>query len=103
MRRTLTTVALATMVFLATAPRVVRASEYPAWGDTGWVYASKRECCNAAVQIAQQYSMEACIAVGGVPRPMRGAARGSCEAEWTQLDTGAILYRCVSESAVWCR
>lgn len=45
----------------------------------------------------------ACIGVGGVPRPMRGGGRGSCEAEWMQLDNGSVVYRCVSARAVWCR
>jgi hypothetical protein len=103
MRGTICKAALVTIIALAAAPRLVGASEYPGWGDTGWVYASKRECCNAAIRIAQQYSMEACVGVGGVPRPMRGAARGSCEAQWMQLEDGSIVYRCVSESAVWCR
>ena len=80
-----------------------RASAYAGWGDTGWVYASKRDCCNAAIAIAQQWSMEACVNVGGVPRPMRGAKRGTCESEWMQGPDGGLLYRCYSESSVWCR
>lgn len=104
MRPTIWLAALATVVLLAASFARVEASEYPGWGDTGWVYASKRECCNAAIAIAQQYSIEACINVGGMPRPMRGAvARGSCEATWTQAPEGGLLYRCVAESAVWCR
>jgi hypothetical protein len=101
MRRTIWA-ALATML-IATIAVPVGASEYPAWGDTGWVYASKRECCNAAIQIAQQYSMDACVNVGGTPRPIRGSRRGSCEAQWMQLEDGSMVYRCVSESSVWCR
>jgi hypothetical protein len=103
MRRTLWTAALVSAALLAASSRSVKASEYPGWGDTGWVYASKRECCKAAIAIAQEYSMEACINVGGLPRPMRGAARGSCEATWTQAPEGGLLYRCVAESSVWCR
>ena len=104
MRRTIWMAALLMAISLADLPRAVEASEYPAWGDTGWMYGSKRECCNAAIAIAQQYSMEACLNVGGTPRPMRGgAARGSCESQWTQGPDGGMLYRCVSESAVWCR
>ena len=103
MRRTIWTAALLMAILLAAPPRAVEASEYPAWGDTGWMYGSKRECCNAAIAIAQQYSSEACLAVGGLPRPMRGAARGSCEAQWTQAPDGSVLYRCFSESSVWCR
>jgi hypothetical protein len=80
------------------------ASQYPGWGDTGWVYASKRECCNAAINIAAQYSEQACVTVGGVPSPFAGASqRGTCSADWTQDDNGNMLYRCYGEAAVWCR
>ena len=103
MRRTNWMAAAVIAISLTAATPEVEASEYPGWGDTGWMYASKRECCNAAVAIAQEYSMEACLGVGGLPRPMRGAARGSCEAQWTQAPDGGVLYRCFSESAVWCR
>ncbi len=79
------------------------AAQYPGWGDTGWVYASKRECCRAAIDGAAQYSAQACIGAGGVPRTFAGASqRGTCSTEWTQHD-GAILYRCYSEASVWCR
>lgn len=79
------------------------AAQYPGWGDTGWVYASKRECCNAAIAIAQDYSMNACATAGGVPRPTSGAQRGSCQWEWTQDTGGEMLYRCYGESSIWCR
>ena len=81
-----------------------RAAQYPGWGDTGWVYASKRDCCNAAIDIAAQYSAQACATVGGVPRPFAGASqRGTCTADWTQDQQGNLLYRCYGEAAVWCR
>ena len=65
------------------SPAEVRASEYPGWGDTGWVYASKRECCNAAITIASQYSEQACANSGGTPSPFEGAGqRGSCSWQW---------------------
>ena len=79
------------------------AAQYPGSGDTGWVYAGKRECCNAAIQIAAQYSAEACVASGGVPRAFAGASqRGTCSAEWMQHE-GSVLYRCRGEASVWCR
>ena len=81
-----------------------RAAQYPGWGDTGWVYASKRDCCNAAIEIAASYSAQACINTGGVPRPFAGASqRGTCSAEWMQDDSGNLLYRCNGEASVWCR
>src|SRR4029453_5716964 len=76
-----------------------RAAQYPGWGDTGWVYASKRECCAAAIDIAATYSATACTNIGGVPSALRGAAqRGTCSAEWTQDEEGSLLYRCRGEA-----
>jgi hypothetical protein len=62
--RHLELVAVATWLLAASG---ALAAQYPAWGDTGWVYASKRDCCDGAVQIAQEYSAQACYAAGGVP------------------------------------
>ena len=88
---------------LCIAP-IARGAQYPGWGDTGWVYASKRDCCNAAIAIAQDYSAQACVNSGGVPRPLTGGAqRGSCSAEWMQDAEGDVLYRCYGEAAIWCR
>lgn len=103
MRRPGTVVLLATTL-VAGGLSAAHATQYPAWGDTGWVYASKRECCNAAIAIAAEYSAEACVTAGGVPRPfMGGGQRGSCTAEWMQDDAGGLLYRCYGEASVWCR
>jgi hypothetical protein len=90
------------LVILGATP--ARAAQYPGWGDTGWVYASKRDCCNAAIDIAAQYSAEACVTSGGVPRPFAGASqRGTCSSEWTQQEDGSVLFRCYGEASVWCR
>jgi hypothetical protein len=83
---------------------VARAAQYPGWGDTGWVYASRRECCNAAIAIANDYSAQACVTTGGVPSPFRGGVqRGTCQIEWDQDEDGGMLYRCYGEAAIWCR
>jgi hypothetical protein len=80
------------------------AAQYPGWGDTGWGYTSKRECCNAAIDIAAEYSAQACVTAGGVPRPFAGASqRGTCSSEWMQGDDGYLYYRCYGEASVWCR
>jgi hypothetical protein len=85
-------------------PLDARAAQYPGWGDTGWVYASKRDCCDAAIAIAQEYSAQACINTGGVPRPLTGGGRrGSCSSEWIQDSEGGILWRCYGEASIWCR
>jgi hypothetical protein len=83
---------------------VVHAEQYPGWGDTGWVYASRRECCSAAIAIASDYSAQACVTSGGVPRPFQGGVqRGTCQVEWMQGSSGEMLYRCYGEAAIWCR
>jgi hypothetical protein len=88
---------------LLLAGTVARAEQYPGWGDTGWVYASKRDCCDAAIDIAAEYSAQACLTSGGVPRAFAGASqRGTCKSDWMQND-GALLYRCYGEASVWCR
>ena len=83
---------------------IAGAAQYPGWGDTGWIYASKRECCNEAIDIAADYSADACRTAGGIPRPFAGASqRGTCSAEWSQDEDGTMMYRCSGEAAVWCR
>jgi hypothetical protein len=93
----------AVAAFLLATPVIAVAEQYQGWGDTGWVYASKRDCCDAAVAIAQDYSAAACMESGGVPRPFNGGGRrGVCTSEWSQTG-GDLLYRCYAEAAVWCR
>jgi hypothetical protein len=95
--------ALAAVALLLVGGASAHAAQYPGWGDTGWVYASKRDCCNAAIEIAAGYSAEACATTGGVPRAFAGTSqRGTCSAEWMQQD-GDVLYRCYGEASVWCR
>ena len=99
--RPVAVVATAVLLFVATR---ASAAQYPGWGDTGWVYASKRQCCNAAIEIAAEYSAQACITAGGVPKPFAGASqRGTCSSEWMQDGAGGVVYRCYGEAAVWCR
>src|SRR5213080_3138383 len=97
------TVALVAAAGLLLAGAAARAAQYPGWGDTGWVYASKRDCCNGAIGIASQYSEQACTTAGGRPSPfVGGAQRGSCSAQLTQDGEGNVLYRCYGEASVWC-
>jgi hypothetical protein len=92
------------VVALVLCAAVVEAAQYPGWGDTGWIYASKRECCNEAIDIAADYSANACTTAGGVPRPFSGASqRGTCSSEWSQDEDGSMMYRCYGEASVWCR
>lgn len=90
-------------LFVSASVGRARASEYPGWGDTGWVYESKRECCNDAIAIASQYSERACANSGGRPSPfVGGGQRGSCSAQWTQDRDENTMYRCYGEASVWC-
>jgi hypothetical protein len=67
------------------------------------VYASKRECCNAAIAIASQYSEQACVTAGGRPSPFEGGGqRGSCSSQLAQGGDGNTMYRCYGEAAIWC-
>jgi hypothetical protein len=102
--RTISIAAL-TIGALALLAGSASAREFPGWGDTGWAYASKRECCNGAVAIAQQYSAQACIDIGGTPSPLRGGVqrRGFCTWETASDDSGAALFRCYAEATVPCR
>jgi hypothetical protein len=102
LRTTPLRISLVAAALVATATHA-RGAEFDGWGDTGWVYASKRDCCNGAIAIAQQYSATACLDSGGEPRPPMGGGRGSCSSEWSQNADGSILYRCYAEASVWCR
>jgi hypothetical protein len=88
---------------LFTVASSLPAAQYEGWGDTGWVYASKRDCCAGAIELANQDSEARCLQIGGLPRRMSGVRRGSCQWDWTTDDSGAQLYRCYSEAAVQCR
>lgn len=95
--RTWTTLALLALA----AP--AGAAQYPGWGDTGWGFYSKRDCCAQAIALAQQDSANRCAASGGTARPTSGIQRGSCEWEWTTDEYGRQVFRCASEAAIWCR
>lgn len=83
---------------------VASAAQYPGWGDTGWSWNNKRDCCNDAIDIAASYSANACENTGGVPSRFSGASqRGTCSAQWMQADDGSLVYRCYGEASVWCR
>jgi hypothetical protein len=77
--------------------------QYPGWGDTGWVHAGKRERCNAAIDIAAEYSAQACVTAGGVPRPFRRCLSARHLHRRVDGGRGEVLYRCYGEASVWCR
>jgi hypothetical protein len=95
---------LAAAILLVGAAATASATEYPGWGDTGWIYANKRDCCNEAIAIASQYSAQACVTAGGAPTSFTGGGqRGSCTSQFMQDDDGVMMYRCYGEASVWCR
>ena len=95
--------ALISVALLVGSAACTSATEYPGWGDTGWVYEGKRACCNDAISIAAQYSEQACTTAGGMPSPFAGEAqRGSCSWQWMQDANGYEMYRCYGQAAVWC-
>lgn len=79
------------------------AAQYPGWGDTGFSFYSKRECCAYAIALAQENSAAVCVETGGIPKPFSGTRRGSCQWEWMTDEYNQQIFRCVSEAAVWCR
>jgi hypothetical protein len=69
------------------------------------VYASKRDCCNGAIAMAQQESAAICRDVGSMPSAMHGGVqrRGFCSWEAAQDANGDVLFRCQAEATVPCR
>jgi hypothetical protein len=98
-------IAVAAAAALVATATVAAARQYPGRGETGWTYASKRDCCDEAIARAQQDSAAICENVGGIPSPMRGGVqrRGSCAWESTRDDAGDVLFRCQAEATVLCR
>jgi hypothetical protein len=101
---TRTTTALMSALAIVTLTSGAHAAQYRGWGDTGWVYASKRECCDAALALAHQDSVLRCVESGGRPSSLRGSRmRGSCTWTWLQDANGEVVYRCQSEAQSSCR
>ena len=82
--------------------RSVLAESYQGWGDTGWEFDNKRDCCEEAVWLAQEDSARLCEMSGGHPRIRSGSARGLCD--WDSRGSGYDrLYRCTARADVYCR
>ena len=90
---------------MASIATTASAGQYPGRGDTGWVYAGKRDCCDEAIARAQQNSASICAGLGGTPRPLRGGVRrrGHCRWESAPDDFGDVMFRCQAEATVPCR
>jgi len=102
MRQGILAMALCT-TFLAAGS--ASAAQYPGWSDTGWLWAGKRECCNLAIDLANEDSVGRCLDAGGRPRAFSGGQRrGSCSWQWSQdPSSGGTMYRCTSQASVFCR
>jgi hypothetical protein len=81
----------------------VMGAQYPGWGDTGFSFYSKRDCCQYAMALAHDDSAARCLDSGGTPKPFSGGRRGTCQWEWMTDEYNQQIFRCVSETAVWCR
>lgn len=95
--RTLVVIALLAMGSMASA------ANYQGYGDTGWSFLNKRDCCDAAIAWAQEDSMVRCEQSGGLPSTRFGTRRGTCKWQWRQDGYGQRVYRCWSETTVNCR
>lgn len=81
------------------------AADYVGWADTGYTQRNKRDCCEAAVNAAQDDSIKRCRLAGGFPdlRFRRSSARGSCDWEHRQMGRGGTIYRCKASAEVTCK
>ena len=96
----LTAAALAWVVLLAATPAL--ATSYKGWGDTGWNFYDKRECCEEAVWLAQEDSIRLCEMAGGNAKVRSGSTRGLCDWD-ARGGTRDRVYRCTANAEVYCR
>lgn len=78
------------------------ATSYKGWGDTGWNFYDKRDCCEEAVWLAQEDSMIQCENAGGAPKVRSGSTRGLCDWD-ARGGTADRIYRCTATADVYCR
>jgi len=87
---------------LASVLTASSALAYQGWGDTGWNWYDKRDCCEEAVWLAQEASIRACEDAGGTAKVRSGSTRGLCD--WDARGDGRDrLYRCTADTDVLCR
>ena len=92
--------AVAWVVLLAATPAL--ATSYKGWGDTGWNFYDKRECCEEAVWLAQEDSIRLCEMAGGNAKVRSGSTRGLCDWD-ARGDARDRVYRCTANAEVYCR
>ncbi len=97
----LVAIAVACGALLAATPPA-GAESYQGWGDTGWSFDNKRDCCDEAVWLAQDDSARLCEMSGGHPRIRSGSSHGLCD--WDSRGSGRErVYRCTARTEVYCR
>lgn len=84
------------------APASGEAATYEGYGDTGWGFDNKRDCCEEAVWLAQDNAAASCEDAGGQPKVRSGSARGSCDWD-ADGDAFNRVYRCKARARVDCR
>jgi len=79
-------------------------ADYEGWSDTGWSYRTKRDCCEAAIRLAQENSVRNCRAAGGLADLSfgRNSARGECDTQMQSDGRGGRVYRCHGTASVDC-
>ena len=94
---TLAVVSASMLVFAGAA----RAESYQGSGDTGWTEDNQRDCCDDAVDLAQQNSAAMCRNAGGEPRMHFSSNRGLCD--WDEDGDGDDqVFRCTATAEVDC-
>jgi len=79
------------------------AATYPGYGDTGFGFSNRGECCEEAVFLAQEDSAAACERIGGYAEYSRSAARGRCQTQRKRDSDGFTVFRCTATATVQCR
>ena len=94
--------ALLAFATVVSAAAPAAAGSYKGWGDTGWSFDNKRDCCEEAVWLAQEDSIARCERTGGWAKVCSGSTRGLCD--WDARGNGDNrVYRCTAEASLYCR
>jgi hypothetical protein len=83
-------------------PVFAGAASYVGYGDTGFGFSNKGECCEEAVYIAQENSARDCERAGGYADFRRSSARGRCDWSTKRGADGRPVFRCTASAQVRC-
>ena len=79
------------------------AGNYIGYGETGFSFSRKRDCCDAALEAAGRDSARACESAGGWADYDPRRLRGQCDTDWRQSSDGSVWYGCTAKTSVRCR